>query len=298
VLLAFAGLATGPTAAQQPSPREAGQVEAEPSGAVWRLYDLRDLLGVLPPNPCATQPAKDTYQSSGWTQQWLAYARAHIDQPDLNTLFEELQGVVGFTAWRLFDGVYAVVADEQAHEQFTAMLDQIRRLYAERLQIEVSCYRVPASQQPSVGDEAPEGPPLFRQQFVAPRRAPVRISRLRERTYVTELAPQVAESAVGYDARVATAEEGIVLWVLVGAGPDDPEVAAVSLAGEFRQLADQRASGALTADLKLDLPALEVVRVHSTANVPWGRRTVVCTVSGFSDSEMLLVAVRADRVSD
>lgn len=292
-LILAAGLLASPTLAHaqggagQPQ-RSRGGAAVAPApmaeGEDLRVYDLRDLAAVLPP------------QRDG--------------APPTDTLVATLAHTLGIEERRLLDGVYAVIAPADTHAVLQENLERIRALHGEIYHLTITAFSVDAASAPDVGSPAaapiPNGAPVARISSSIPRRVATPVESTREITYIGDWTPVVGDSAVGYDATPNSEVEGLRLVATVGAAPDAPAAGAEGAdgAGELLQLSGhlQRvelrniSAPALTATgekhdavLPIALPTVDTRHIHASLRVPAGRPTVVAVVDGFEPGRAIVV---------
>ncbi len=274
---------------------------------VLKLYDLRDLIGLIAPPPRAGESADPSRHALSEAAVLSALApTAEKSRPSgppegpVEQLMDRLHGALplGFSQIRLLPGVYAIETEEEGHAQLEKMLEQIRSLYAERYQVEIVWFRVPTERTPSIGGEVTTEEPVHRHDAVVVRRTPTPLVAVTRHTFISGMQPVVAQGAVGYEPLTAVREEGLKLSVLVGAGREDKQSTMMDITGDIRQVAMGKTSGPLTRDnLEVELPKVSVHSIQSHLRVPLGKRTVLTVVDGFAEGESIVLAASVRKVA-
>lgn len=263
----------------------------------WRLYDLRDLLGLLPPSP---RVDADVLAAPAIT---IADAEPRPCRPGpVDELMDRLCGALGVNRTALFPGVYGIEADEETHTTLLSMLEQVRRLYAERYEVEVLWFAASPDQTPSIGDPVVPVEPVHRHRFVVARRAPTQLAQVSRHAYVYSIQPVVAQQAVGYGPEVKREEGGLRLSIWVGAGSETETATSIQVRGELRRVSMGKLSGPLITDVEqsmgIELPEVSVRSIQSNVAVEYGELTTLAVVDGFDDGGGIVLAASVRKLSD
>ena len=169
----------------------------------WKLYDMRDLIGLIPPTtPLVAQPFVERGKS--------------VDE-----LMDRVCTALGIVHAPLLPGVYGVEAEDAQHTQVKGLLEKIRALYAERYEVEIVWFTAPAEEIQSIGDQITPVEPLHRHRLVVTRRTPTPLTLITRHSYVSDLTAVVATSAMAHDPETRSIDGGLQLSILVGAGQEE-----------------------------------------------------------------------------
>lgn len=248
-------------------------VWAGPAEPTVKLVDARDLVSVLPParggNPMA--PVTDLVMGMGRSLELRT-------EP-------------------LADGVFAVTGEAAPQEQFIALLEQVRELYRGQYEVEIACY--PAAAAPEIGAPAKFDTPSMRVRQAVSRRQETSIEASRSILYIAKWQPVVADNSVGYDAQTEHVSAGLMVKVLVGAGPDRGGTVDVRLRGEVSEVEIKELSVPLMGEAKGGLPIQLPTVTRRTINAD-GRigpePRVIGVVPGLKEGEVLVIAAAARAV--
>ena len=272
----------------------AGTVSARAESS-WKLYDLRDLVALIPPVPTG-QPASPKAMLESLLQPVTPVSPSIFeDKGGVDKVIEDLCDALGPHVYaRLAAGVYVVEAGETEHALIVQMLEGIRGMYAEQYEVEIIWFSVESDQALSVGSEANPTDPPHRHRLVAPRRTPTPLTRVSLHKYVAGLQPVVAQSAAAYDVQTRSIVAGLQATILVGAGKEDAETTSIRISGDLREVAMGKTSAPIThegAELQVELPVVSVRSIQSNMRVEFGKLTVLSVVDGFEDGECFVIAV-------
>lgn len=289
----------------------------------WKVYDLRDLTGLMTPKtdadatadstlPYVAVPAPSVYEpvprqsSAGELRSASALATGGSVA---NDLISQLCDAMALTHTSLLTGVFAVEAEEGDHARLVQMLDDIRRLYVERYEVEIVVFMAPPGQAPSLGDPATPTDPMRRHSLVVARRTPTPLVLITRHSYVADLTAVVATGSVAHDPEIGSVEKGLRLSVLVGARKEEGNTTSLQIVGELRQVAlGKMAEASVTPDTpntatvplsaQIELPAQSVRSIQSDLRVEYGRSTVVAVSDGFDRGECLVIAASVRKLED
>jgi len=266
----------------------------------WKLYDLRDLIAVLPPTPPPEQPATTSQLQPFQTRSQDAPLRppgpptlsAGIRSAD--ELMERVCGALGVLHTPFLGGVYGIQAGEAEHAQVKQLLEQIRSLYAERYFVELVWFTAPGGDAPSTGDEVSPSDRHHQHRLVVARRTPTPLLVVTQHSYGSDLDAVVATSAATHDPRTASIDAGLRLSVLVGAGPEEADTTSIQLVGDLRAVTMGKTSGSFgtpdTDAMAIELPTVSTRSIRSDLRIPHGKLTVLNVLDGFGEGECIVLA--------
>ena len=304
---ARAGDGPAPAAAFVAQKESADRDAPDVQESVWRLYDLRDLIGILPaqalPEPAPwwkrlPRNVKATFGLTGEpSTQWLRHTRVEPLESTYFSVVDRLEVEFGIDrSFEVLPGVYMLLGTPQAHERFSQWLEAVRKLVQPRCRVRLSIYRVDTAEVPRVGSPPPAASPMYVSERVVPLRSVTQWQQHEEHAFMCRVETGVAESAAGYEPEVRTVEEGVELTLIIGAGPPQKERVAVHVAGTLQVLDDSRQSAPIDGrNLRIDLPSVHLTTVESQTSVPWGQPTVIAVATPVRDGPAMLIAVRVDR---
>jgi hypothetical protein len=278
-------LAAGPTASAQET---------------WKLYDLRDLIAVLPPTTLPEQPAIASQVPP--FQTWDIGAPARPPEPPTLTagvrsadeLMKRVCGALGVTYAPFLGGVYGIEGGEAEHAQVRQLLEQIRSLYAERYAVELVWFTAPAGETPSIGDEVAPAQPHHRHRLVVARRTPTPLVVATHYSYISDVSAVVATGSALHDPRTGNTDAGMRLSVLVGAGPEEADTTSIQLVGELRRVTMGKTSGpvgtAETGSMAIELPTVSTRSIRTDLRIAHGKMTVLNILDGFGEGECTVLA--------
>ncbi len=279
---------------------------ASPSTS-WKLYDLRDLFGQLPPPARVETPALSGYARSSEPPALRERSKPTPDSVD--KLMGRLLGNLSLDATKLFPGVYGIEGEEAEHDTLSIMLEQVRSLYRERYEVELLWYSVPTKQSPGIGDPVTPAAPVHRHRLIVPRRTPTEVAQVSLHTYVSGIAPVVATGAMGYASETRREESGLRVSILAGAGHETESAIPIQIDGVLRQVtmgkmsgpAKGKTSGEVATDetrsMAIELPTVSVRSIRSLLHVESGKPTALAVVDGFTSGECIVVAASVRRLS-
>lgn len=244
----------------------------------WKLYDLRDLIAVLP----STTPPDDD-------EPYLAAGAQSADE-----LMERVCNALGVHHAPFLGGVYGVEAGDAEHTQVRQLLERIRSLYAEPYAVELVWFTAPTGETPSIGDEVAPAEPHHRHRLVVARRTPTPLAVVTRYSYVSDLTAVVATSAATHDPRTASTDAGLRLSVLVGAGPEEAGTTSIQLVGELRRVTMGRKSAPIgtfeMGSMAIELPTVSTRSIRTDLRVEHGKMTVLNVLDGFREGECIVLA--------
>ncbi len=244
----------------------------------WKLYDLRDLIAVL---PSTTPPDED--------EPYLAAGAQSADE-----LMERVCSELGIHYAPFLSGVYGLEAEEAEHARVRQLLEQIRSLYAEPYAVELVWFTASAGEAPSIGDVITPAEPHHRHRFVVARRTPTPLVSVTRYSYVSDLTAVVATSAATHDPRTSSTDAGLRLSVLVGAGPEEANATSIQLVGELRRVTMGRKSAPVgtfeTGPMAIELPTVSTRSIRTDLRVEHGKMTVLNVLDGFGEGECIVLA--------
>lgn len=303
-----------------------------------KMYDLRDLATVLPGDAGGAGGAGDrtpggahrlfaeTFGSavdSDGTPHTMpilsgvplleAYfrSRSAFPQPasdDANSsptdrLVGKLANLLSLMPEELVENVYFIDGDDESHQRFADAIEKMKALHQDRVQVEVSCYEVAASEAPGIGEESkPADKPTVGGTTVGPRHSLARIEATRSVSYIADWSPVVGDAAVGFDPTIGSVTDGAAFGVRVGAGKEKirvgvqgvvakAEISTVRTQSEQTMGAGQVALSPGGALVAIGLPHVERRVIDTDVAISLNRATVVATAPGFSEGTRLVVAV-------
>lgn len=268
--------------------------------ASWKLYDLRDLISALPP--------VDEKRGDGGTG--LGRGVGHLPAPEwppikdidatkvagknVDDLLNQLCGSMGIKCTRLVAGVYGIEAQDADHARVQDLLEGLRNLYRERYAVELVLIRVPVDQAPAIGAEAQASSPTARHQFVVSRRTPARVAILSISTFLSDVSPVVAQSAVGYAPDTTSVDDGLDVSVLVGSDGDEKDGTSIEVVGGLRRVSwPQEGTDFKTAEggqIGMKFPVVSVRSVQFHLQPKYGKLMVMGVLAGFEEGQSLVLA--------
>ena len=260
----------------------------------WKLYDLRDLMAVIP--PLRTGELASTRAMLESLLQPVTPKSPSIFEVkgSVDNVMEDLCDALDLSQYaRLVAGVYVVEAEETEHALIVQMLEGIRGMYAEQYEVEIIWFSVASDQAPSAGSEASPVDPPHRHRLVAPRRTPTPLTRVSLHTYVAGLQPVVAQSAAAYDVQTRSIADGLQATILVGAGKEDAGSTSIQISGDLRSVTMGKTSAPITyagSELRVDLPIVSVRSIQTNRDIEFGRLTVLTVVDDFEDGQCVVIA--------
>jgi hypothetical protein len=288
---------------------------------VWKLYDLRDLVVLIPPlssdravssmfssdallNITATQAERvhglSVFSGGIAGEPATEPSGAAADSDALNKVVNTLCQTLEIDCARMFTGVYGVTAEEAQHAVLLQSLEQVRALYAERYDVEIVRFVVPVDQAPAIGDKVVPTPVAHVDRFVALRRTPAPLTRVSMSRFVSELIPVVATGSVGYSMETQYAVDGLRAVVLVGAGPQDQAKTSFHMVGHLREVVLDKTSTPISDNqnihLQVDLPEIKVRSIYSNVEMEYGQLAVVSVVDAFAEGQSFVIAARITKL--
>ena len=258
----------------------------------WKLYDLRDLIDLLPapsPPPRAAQTTPRASFLGTPTTRAPAPQRDPVDE-----LIRRICGDITVDHRLLFQGIYGVLAEEEAHMTLVSRLESVRELYTQRYDVEILWFPTPVTQSPTIGAEVNASEPLHRDRLVVTGRAPARLIRVSQLAYVSGIDPIVGTGAMGYASETDVAESGLNLSILVGAGRETGTGTSIRIRGELREVTMGKMSGPVATmearSMEIELPTISIRSIQSNIGIEYGKLTALAVVDGFRSGECIVVA--------
>lgn len=276
-------------------PLLAGLAAAQPADAdarTWKIYDLRDLIGLLPP---AEQPppytgAENLMLSTG--SPLPDYKPQPAPNP-VDTLLGRLCDAFGAPHERLLDGVYGVEATDEAHDLLRRMLLEVRALHAERYVVEIAWYTLTDGERPAVGKSGTPPASATLQSLVVTRRTPTVFSQVVRRRFLAGVNPVVAEGAVAYEPEPGIVLDGIRATVCVGASPDAEGTTTLRLLGDVYLATlgrlPARPDSGMEPSPAIEFPAEAVRTLRADVPIAFAQWTTLAVVPGFVDGATIVV---------
>jgi hypothetical protein len=270
----------------------------------WKVYDLRDLIGLIPPKapPTPSPAVDDDDQMFDFGEPKTAPVCPSV--PDPAASVEELVGricdALSVTYTSLLAGVYGVEAEDDQHAEIQELVSRVRDLYAERYEVELVWFTTSSSTAPSVADKIalPELP--HRHQLVVTRRTPTPVAVVTRHTYLSDLAAIVGTGATAYDPETASVQDGFELSMLVGADEERGDATSIRLAGEFRRVTLGKTAAPLayqeTTISAIELPTVAVRSVQADLPVEARKVTVLSVLDGFAEGECVVLAASIQKL--
>jgi len=273
---------------------------AQTDSTPWKLYDMRDVMAVIPP-PKVDGETSQRAMLESLLQPVTPNSELSREAPgQVDRLMDTLCDALGVQCTQFLVGVYGIEAEEAEHAQIVQLLEEVRALYTTRYEVEVFWYQVPSDQAPSAGKEAKPTDKSHQHRLVVSRRTPTPLTQVSLHSYVAKLQPVVATSSSAYYVESRTAADGLLATILVGIGEENLNVTSLQITGELRRVRMDRTSAPIVHEgstLQVDLPVVTVRSVQCCRRVGLGALTVLSVVDGFEEGECLVIAVRVRRVS-
>ncbi|MFO0840664.1 MAG: hypothetical protein U1D55_19310 [Phycisphaerae bacterium] len=271
----------------------AARAQNESDERELRVYDVRDLQRSLSVANPRTQPST------------LDMPRPDAgDSTDAaGAILDELCSAIGIGSSKLYDSIYAIEASSSEHQKLTQLLSKVRALHRDRFEVDLVIYPTSADAPPAIGDAAEVKDPRFRRKLVVARDQDTPVISVRQIAYVAGLSPVVAESAVGYDPRGMTAEEGLRAVIAVSGGDEPKSAILLHVRGELASVSLRRGTGpgdvaersdekgcAPRSDWQLDLPEIARRDLRGDLRLTPGKLTVIEVLDGFEAGHSIVVA--------
>ncbi len=298
IVAAVSMLATGSAASAQTS---------------WKLYDVRDLSGLVSPSrhSSSTATAKRTRQTLALYEPMSTEAQPKADtiSDGVDALMTRLCDTLGLSRKRLFDGVYGIQGAADEHAQILGMLEDVRALFDERYAVDIGWFATPTNVIPAIGDTVafPESGG-YRHRIVVTRRTPTPLVRVTESAHVSDIQAIVATQAVAYDPDVSTVSDGLRLSILVGAGKQSSSATWIRITGSLNHVTLDRKSTRMSSQgtapaidvptMGIELPSVSIRSIRSDLLVDYGRLTVLGVVDGFEAGQSIVMAASVRTLGD
>ncbi len=283
------------------------------SDASFRMYDLRDLAVLLPPEvPEPTEPVTGDLPMI----RLMSVARAAGQSSPVKTPIQHLVGQVtsalGLSATEISTGIYLIRAEDAIHTQLGDIFGRVRALYSDVVDVEIAVFHVTADKAPALGSAANVDATATRIRQTVSRRAPTRFAAMRSTCFVSDWQPVVGTQAVGYDPETRWLDDGLDATIIVaGAGADTGPIAPK--AGDTTHLIvrgsltsiDPRSTtfghvdldqttggvtGKAGAALVIVTPIVQQRSIDADIGIPAGKPTVISVVPGFEEGQVIVIA--------
>lgn len=286
VLLAVAAFAPLVTSAEPPSEQLAPD-------QTLRVYDVRDLLQGEASNQILMLSTRLVTSGSGAGDQspFLEIAPQLERLPEKDVLLE-IAGVSGLAASRVRDGIYVVTGAPEAHEQLGRALTAFRAVRGNRYVVNIEAVQVASDTFPAPGQPAPstDGVLLLRSSQTVNAQTESVVQATSTEQYVSGWIPVVGTQAVGYQVQFATAEDGFVGSLVVGAAESGDERVSIQLAGWMLDTNLQPATVKLGGDeLPLSFVRRQERGIQTSIVAPIGQRVVLGVVNGFEPNTTIIL---------
>lgn len=286
--LGFAML-TGPAAGQ----------DAESDERVWKLYDVRDLIGLLPPVAVAPPPSAPSAPGDPFAVM-RAFPSPPSDAAAVEELVARLCGSFAAPHERLVDGVYGIETDEATHATLLRMLTEVRDLHAERYVVELTVFSHSEGERPVIGKAITPPASAAVHAAVVTRRTPTPIQQIVRHRFISDMSPVVANGVVAYDPETELAIDGLQVTITVGAAPDAEAHTAIRLVGEIAEISlgrlPERRDSGMDSSPAIELPTETMRTLRSDVRVPHSAWTTLAVAPGFREGLTIVVAARVEPI--
>lgn len=254
----------------------------EDAPRTWKLYDVRDLIGLLP-------AAADVN------------GNAPSDAGAVDAVLTRLCDAFGAPHERLLDGVYGVEANPATHDLLMRLLSDVRALHAERFAVDIAWFYMSDGERPAIGQAVGLPANAWQHSVVVTRRTPTELEQLERHNYIKGMNVVVAESVVGYEPEIDTVVDGLRAVLTLGTSADSETSTTLRLIGEARRAKLDRKPARLESGMidspAVELPAQAVRTLRADVRVPFGEWTVVSAAPGFMEGMTIVIAARVAPVS-
>ncbi|MCC6426087.1 MAG: hypothetical protein IT435_04630 [Phycisphaerales bacterium] len=283
---------------------------AEPGSRMLRMLDLRELSGLIPPEHGQQPPAlwrRWGGQEGGrspFTEAPTPPEGGESGRPPVVALVRSLAEALSLSVQPVGEGVILVGGAEENQVRLGQMLGQVRNLYAERINLDLSVISVPAGSAPEVGTPVSGGKVLVHSHQTLVRHAPTPVAVTEEITYIEGWQPIVADNAVGYQPGLGSLTKGLTCEVTIGADEQGNGATsggmpiairgAISDASITDKVIELSAASGKTS-LPIGLPRRQHRTINASARVA-SEATVIAVVPGFDGDQVLVIAAAAREV--
>lgn len=264
------------------------QPEGEP---VARVYDARELGAMLAPSEEADPLRRASRRQHGEPE---VDPNAGED-PGLMAargIFEKLTSSLNMTMDTLLQGVFMITGGQAEHARLIELIEAVRRVHADRFELDVRLWSVESSQAPALGSAAspPPGAMVFR--LTTPRSAPTPIYALAHEWHLWGWQPVVGDNAVGNEPRFDAEPTG--LWLTLTVGSDEGP-GRVALRGRGAVLSSSVETltpriGELETTVQLPRSRERTVSIDAAVGA---EPAVVMVMPGFEEGQTLVLAAGA-----
>lgn len=207
----------------------------------------------------------------------------------------ELATAIGLYASRVREGIYVASGPTEVHQQFESALDAFRGgggVGGVRYILNVEAVQVAGGVLPSPGQPSPalEGDRLLRSSQTVIVQAESVVQSTTSEQYVCGWIPIVGTQAVGYQAQLATAEDGFVGTLLVGSIDAPDGHVSIQLAGWLLDSEVQNKAVTIAGDtLSFGVVRRQERGIQTSIIAPIGDRVVLAAVNGFEPNTIIVV---------
>lgn len=267
-----------------------------------KVYDLRDLVALLPKPPAPAAPSVpiltdvpivgNLFRNEGQAEP----APKPADQINL------IAAAAGLSLQPMGENIYLGVGSTDRHHAFEQVLPQLRKIESESFDVELTVAKTDAATSPPLGSAFDASGPVVRIHRTVNARETVALSAVRSESYVAGWVPVVANDAVGYQSQNGVVRSGLEsTLVLRTNGPS----ADIELDGSLTRSTISYTSPELStgkqdppAKLSIGLPRVDERLLGARTRVPFGRSVVLAVVSGFEEGSNLVVSIKVSKIPD
>lgn len=256
----------------------------QPAESTVRLIDARDLVSVMP-----TTAVLDTRGAVNRRNPML----------QVTDLVLGLSRSLNLEAEPLADGVFTIRGEPDGQGSLVVLLEQVRDLYRGQYEVELACY--PSASPAEIGSPAKIDSASIRVRQAVSRRQECRVEASKTILYIAKWQPVVADNSVGYDAQTERASAGLMVTILLGAGPDASDgTVDMRVRGEISDVQLREFSVPLMGEgkggLPIQLPTTNLRSINADSRIGAQPR-VIGVVPGFKEGEVLIIAASARPVA-
>ncbi|MBX3315423.1 MAG: hypothetical protein KF902_01015 [Phycisphaeraceae bacterium] len=258
---------------------------------VVRIYDARDMLRGEDAGQTLQLSARVGDAGGGGTSPFLESVPSFERLPEKDIVLE-IAAAIGLYASRVRDGIYVASGSAEAHQQLEGALGAYRGTGGSRYVVNIEAIHVVSDVLPTPGQPvgALEGARLLRSSQTVVAQSGSVIQATSSEQYVSGWVPVVGTQAVGYQAQLATAEDGFVGTLLVGALEAPEGHVSIHLAG---WLLDSEVQS-MVVTFSGDAMPFGVVRrrergIQTSVMLPLGERVVLASVNGFEPNSIIVI---------
>jgi hypothetical protein len=268
------------------APALAHQADPDP---IARVYDARELGAMLassdqadPVRRAADREDNDEDEDDGG----LTAAQG---------IFEKLSASLGMTMEAMLPGVFMVTGAEADHKRLTDLVEAVRRVHADRFEVQIGLWTVESSRAPALGSTATPPADAVVTGLTTARLVRTPVSALAYEWHLWGWQPVVSTNAVGNEPRFEAEPTGLWLTLTVGSDEGKGRVAlrgrGVLLSASVETLTPR--IGEVETTVQLPRSRERTVRLD-TAVGP--ELSVVMIAPGFEDGKTLVLAAGAKPV--